>query len=74
MNKKIEVAAKATQIARDRIAQAERVLADALHSNALGILLDPGATLLALETAQARIAEAMKVVSETEWPRDADYE
>ncbi|KUO56043.1 MAG: hypothetical protein APF80_12450 [Alphaproteobacteria bacterium BRH_c36] len=74
MKEKVERAGQATILARDRIAQAEAVLAEAVHANALGILIDPGASLLALETAQARIAEAMKVITETEWPRDADYE
>ncbi len=74
MNEKITAAAKATSLARDRIAHAEAVMAEALHVNANGALLDPGSTLMALETAQTRIAEAMKIISETEWPRDAEYE
>ena len=49
-------------------------MAEALHSSALGVLADPGAALLALETAQTRIAGTMKIISETEWPRETDYD
>lgn len=74
MNEKVERAGQATALARDRLAQAQAVLAEAVHANALGILIDPGASLLFLETAQTKIAEAMKIITETEWPRDTDYE
>ena len=70
----VKNAAEATARAREIIHGAQAVLGNALHANALGVLLDPATALIAIETAQARLVEAVKIIASTEWPRDTDYE
>lgn len=65
---------KRTDDILDAVAEAQRLIGRDLWCNGYGIFADPNKVRLDLAAAHAKIGEALKVLRETQWPNDADYD
>lgn len=58
----------------DAVAEAQKLAGCDLWCNGFGILADPNRVRLDLAAAHAKLGDALKLMRETEWPSDAEYD
>jgi hypothetical protein len=56
------------------VSEAQKLAGVDLWCNGYGILADPSRVRLDLAAAHAKLGEALKLLRETQWPRDDDYD
>ena len=58
----------------DAVADAQKLVGCDLWCNGYGILADPSQVRLKLAEAHAKLGDALKLLRETRWPRDDEYD
>jgi hypothetical protein len=56
------------------VGEAQKLVGVDLLCNGFGILADPTSVRLDLAAAHAKLGEALRLLRETDWPSDADYD
>jgi hypothetical protein len=56
------------------VGEAQMLVGVDLWCNGYGILADPNRVRLDLAAAHAKVGEALKLLRETQWPRDDEYD
>jgi hypothetical protein len=56
------------------VSEAQKLTSVDLWCNGYGILADPTKVRLDLAAAHAKLGEALKMLRETQWPRDEEYD